>query len=101
MFAMLCRGRARSPSLTPRQQRGQGMTQVSSGKLTRVGRVAVSQKSRSIMIAFAATVALTLTGVGDGGAKRGVQGASAQTLERPNIVFVLTDDQFPGTENKM
>src|SRR5918995_14431 len=28
-------------------------------------------------------------------------GASAQGQARPNIVFVLTDDQFPGTENAM
>jgi hypothetical protein len=33
--------------------------------------------------------------------KRALHGASAQTLERPNIVFVLTDDQFPGTQNKI
>src|SRR3712207_1784677 len=26
---------------------------------------------------------------------------SAQTAQRPNIVFVLTDDQMPGTENRM
>jgi hypothetical protein len=25
----------------------------------------------------------------------------AAPAERPNIVFVLTDDQFPGTENAM
>ena len=25
----------------------------------------------------------------------------ASAAERPNIVFVLTDDQFPGTENAM
>ena len=23
------------------------------------------------------------------------------TSQKPNIIFVLTDDQFPGTENKM
>jgi arylsulfatase A-like enzyme len=27
--------------------------------------------------------------------------ASAQATERPNVVFVLADDQMPGTENKM
>ena len=27
--------------------------------------------------------------------------ASAQAQQRPNVVFVLTDDQMPGTENKM
>ena len=27
--------------------------------------------------------------------------ASAQATERPNVVFVLTDDQMPGTENRM
>jgi N-acetylglucosamine-6-sulfatase len=71
------------------------------GKFTRVGRIAASQKSRRVTLAFAATVALTLACVGDGGVKRALHGASAQTLERPNIVFVLTDDQFPGTQNKM
>jgi N-acetylglucosamine-6-sulfatase len=65
------------------------MREVSTGRFKRV------------VLAFAATLALTLACVGDGGAKRGVQGVSAQALERPNIVFVLTDDQFPGTENKM
>ena len=27
--------------------------------------------------------------------------SSAQVSGRPNIVFVLTDDQMPGTENRM
>jgi N-acetylglucosamine-6-sulfatase len=27
--------------------------------------------------------------------------ASAQAAQRPNVVFVLTDDQMPGTENRM
>ncbi|HEX6709085.1 MAG TPA: hypothetical protein VF068_02035, partial [Rubrobacter sp.] len=26
---------------------------------------------------------------------------TTQTSKRPNIVFVLTDDQMPGTENRM
>lgn len=56
---------------------------------------------RRISLALAATVALTLAGAGDGGPEEGVQGVSAQTPERPNIIFVLTDDQFPGTENEM
>ena len=30
-----------------------------------------------------------------------VGGVAAQATQRPNIVFVLTDDQFPGTESKM
>jgi N-acetylglucosamine-6-sulfatase len=59
------------------------------------------RRLRRIVLAFAATAALTLACVGDGGIKSGVQGVSAQTQQRPNIVFVLTDDQFPGTENKM
>src|SRR5215211_5143937 len=61
----------------------------------------MSPKARRSVLAFAATVVLTLACVGDGAVNGGVQGVSAQTLERPNIVFVLTDDQFPGTENKM
>ena len=30
-----------------------------------------------------------------------VMGMEAQGQTKPNIVFVLTDDQFPGTENAM
>src|SRR5215211_7550796 len=61
----------------------------------------MSPKARRSVLAFAATVVLALACVGDGGVNRSAQGVSTQTLERPNIVFVLTDDQFPGTENKM
>ena len=45
----------------------QGMTGALIGKVTRVGRIAASQKSRRVALAFAATVALTLACVGDGG----------------------------------
>src|SRR5215216_4442647 len=82
-----------------------GVTPLSSSaplkKGERVGRVEMSQRSRRIALAFAATVVLTLACVGDGGVNKGIQGLSAQTQSKPNIIFVLTDDQFPGTENKM
>ena len=54
--------------------------------------------ARRIALAIAATATAALVSVGDGGLNGGV---SAQTAVSPNIVFVLTDDQFPGTENKM
>ena len=62
-----------------------------------VGRLA------KVVISFAAMIALTLLCVGDGGTEKGVQGLAAQTPEEPppNIVFVLTDDQFPGSEEHM
>lgn len=45
----------------------QGLIGALIGKFTRVGRIAASQKSRRVTLAFAATVALTLACVGDGG----------------------------------
>src|SRR5215218_1625150 len=82
-----------------------GVTPLSSSaplkKGERVGRVEMSQRSRRIVLAFAATVVLTLDCMGDGGVNRGLQGVSAQTLERPNIVFVFSYNHTPGTENKM
>jgi hypothetical protein len=45
----------------------QGMIGALIGKFTRVGRIAASQKSCRVTLAFAATVALTLACVGDGG----------------------------------
>jgi N-acetylglucosamine-6-sulfatase len=53
-----------------------------------------------VVTSFAAMIALTLLCVGDGSTEGGAQGVAAQTLERPNIVFVLTDDQFPGSEEQ-
>jgi N-acetylglucosamine-6-sulfatase len=66
------------------------MSYVSAGRLAKV------------VTYFATMIALTLLCVGDGGTEKGVQGVAAQTLEPPpNIVFVLTDDQFPGSEEHM
>jgi arylsulfatase A-like enzyme len=67
------------------------MREVSAGRLGKV------------VTYFATMIALTLLCVGDGGTEQGVQGLAAQTLEEPppNIVFVLTDDQFPGSEEQM
>jgi arylsulfatase A-like enzyme len=65
------------------------MREISAGRLAKV------------VTYFATMIALTLLCVGDGGTEKGVQGVAAQTLPRSNIVFVLTDDQFPGSEEHM
>ena len=54
--------------------------------------------ARRIALSMATTIAAALVCVGEGGLD---QVASAQTAQRPNVVFVLTDDQMPGTENRM
>jgi hypothetical protein len=42
-----------------------------------------------------------LLGFAFGLPKEQMKSSFAQTLRRPNIVFVLTDDQMPGTERRM
>jgi N-acetylglucosamine-6-sulfatase len=54
--------------------------------------------ARRIALAIATTIAATSVCVGEGGLD---QVASAQAQQRPNVVFVLTDDQMPGTEKHM
>ena len=49
---------------------------------------------------FVALISLIL-GIGFGLPREQLKSGVAQAKERPNIVFVLTDDQMPGTEQRM
>jgi N-acetylglucosamine-6-sulfatase len=49
---------------------------------------------------FAVLIGLFLS-IGFGLPKEQVRSSLAQAQDRPNIIFVLTDDQFPGTQNRM
>lgn len=51
-------------------------------------------KTLSQLLALAGTLAAAVLAAGCGTEVR-------HTSQKPNIIFVLTDDQFPGTENKM
>src|SRR4028118_2117022 len=54
-----------------------------------------------LSVLAAATIFGTLFAGGAALLSLGSGEVSAQAKERPNIVFVLTDDQMPGTENRM
>ena len=54
-----------------------------------------------LSVLAAATVSGVLLAGGAALLSLGSGEVSAQAAQRPNIVFVLTDDQMPGTENKM
>src|ERR671916_159244 len=54
-----------------------------------------------LSVLAAATVVGVLLAGGASLPSLGSGEASAQAAQRPNVVFVLTDDQMPGTENKM
>ena len=55
------------------------------------GRTTSSLWARRVALSMATTIAAALVCVGEGGLDHV---ASAQTAQRPNIVFVLTDDQM-------
>ena len=50
-------------------------------------------KKVSQLLAVAAVLAAAVLAAGCGAEVR-------HSSQKPNIIFVLTDDQFPGTENK-
>jgi N-acetylglucosamine-6-sulfatase len=54
-----------------------------------------------LSVVAAATVVGVLLAGGAALLSLGSGEVSAQAAQRPNVVFVLTDDQMPGTENKM
>ena len=62
--------------------------------------IATRDLLRLSVLAAAAVVGVLLAG-GAALLSLGSEEASAQAAQRPNVVFVLTDDQMPGTEKKM
>jgi N-acetylglucosamine-6-sulfatase len=62
--------------------------------------IATRDLLRLSVLAAAAIIGVLLAG-GAAMLSLGSGEASAQAAQRPNVVFVLTDDQMPGTEDKM
>jgi arylsulfatase A-like enzyme len=64
------------------------------------GMIATRNLARLSVLAAATVLGMLLAG-GTALLSPGSGEVSAQTTQRPNVVFVLTDDQMPGTENRM
>jgi N-acetylglucosamine-6-sulfatase len=68
--------------------------------LRRLDETVGGRSSMKSALKFVALISLFL-GIAFGLPKEQLKPSVAQVKARPNIVFVLTDDQMPGTENRM
>jgi N-acetylglucosamine-6-sulfatase len=68
------------------------------GPSDKIGRVLVPTLRATVLCGLWALLTFIVLGCGSGESSRKPDAASQ---DKPNIIFVLTDDQFPGTENRM